>query len=117
MNSEDKDSVVHATGKTEHSRTHQTVSLKQAAHITTETTQTTKLNMENQTYAQDLLFNDKGERKPLYPKMSANPWAYLLTTQLCLTESKSLKMGGIVQIHSAPKSEMVGILSQRWEEK
>lgn len=84
MNSEDKDSVVHATGKTEHSRTHQTVSLKQAAHITTETTQTTKLNMENQTYTEDLLFNDKGERKPLYPKTSANPWAYLLTTQLCL---------------------------------
>lgn len=84
MNSEDKDSVVHTTGKTEHSRTNQTVSLKQAVHIITETTQTTKLNMEKQTYTQDLLFNDKGERKPLFPKTSVNPWAYLLTTQLFL---------------------------------
>lgn len=53
MNSEDKESVVHTIGKTEHSQTYQTVSLKQAAHIIIGTTQTTKLNVENQTYAQD----------------------------------------------------------------
>lgn len=53
MNSEGKDSVVHATGKTKPSQTYQTVLLKQAAHIITGTTQTTKLNVENQTYAQD----------------------------------------------------------------